>query len=108
MVRRTRPGISRFRVRADARPGMTMEREASAPRKIHGELLPVIGQHLRAGLGEAGAVLLQACQHGRIPFTDMGTTEARDVPRAGTVLMRARALCRGACGPREPRNGDEE
>ena len=62
-------------------PGMTEQ-----------QLLPVIGQHLLAGLAEPGAVLLQAGQHDLVAIIHLRTAKARDVTRAGVVpLLRRRA-----------------
>jgi hypothetical protein len=56
--------------------------------------LSVFGQDLVAGLGEPGAVLLQAGQHDLVAIIDMSPAEARNVARAGIVtgLLRRHAL----------------
>ena len=61
-----------------------------APRNDDPELLPVIGQNLRAGLAEPGAILLQARQNDHIAVIEMGATKSRRIARAGITLLRRR------------------
>jgi hypothetical protein len=52
----------------------------------------VIGQDLRAGLAEAGAVLLQASQHDLVAIIHHGPAMARNISCAGVMplLLRRR------------------
>ena len=56
-------------------------------RRDDGKLLPVIDQDLRAGLAEAGAVLLQTGQHGLVAVIHHGPAMARNVARAGVMAL---------------------
>ena len=46
------------------------------PRSDEDRLLPVIRQHLQAGLGELAAILFQARQHDLIAFLDVRPAKA--------------------------------
>jgi len=77
---------------------------SGASRNDKGALLPIIGQHLFAGLAEPGAVLLQAGQHDRIAVIHHRTAEARNVARAGIVPL----LRRRARGDQDKRNNEKK
>jgi hypothetical protein len=66
--------------------------ETNSAKNSHSALLTVIGQNLRAGFAELGAVLLETRQHGLVAVIDVSAAEPRDVPRAGVVplLLRRR------------------
>ena len=59
------------------------------PRNDDGDLLllPVIRQHLLAGLGELAAILLQAGQHDLITFLHVRPAKPRDIARAGIMAL---------------------
>ena len=54
-------------------------------------LLAVVFQHLIAGLGQLGTVLLQAGQNGEVALIDDRTAEALNVARTGRLLFRRAA-----------------
>jgi hypothetical protein len=54
-------------------------------------LLSVVLQHLIAGLGYLGAILLQASQNGEIALIDHRTAVALNVTRTGCLLLRRAA-----------------
>src|SRR5439155_5987320 len=88
--------ISRFRVRI-----------SEAPRNDGLLLLAVVGQDLFAGLGEPGAVLLQARQHDLIVFMYVRPAKARDIAGAGVMpLLRLRGKSRHK--QRHEHRNDEE
>ena len=65
-------------------------------------LLAVVFQHLIAGLGQFGTVLLKARQNGEIALIDHRTAEALNVARTGLLLLRrAAALLAAAMAPVE-------
>jgi hypothetical protein len=64
-----------------------------APRYDGPELLPVIGQNLRAGPAEPGAILLQARQNDHIAVIEMGAAKSRRIARTGVALLRRRGRC---------------
>jgi hypothetical protein len=62
-------------------------------------LLTVVRQHLAAGFGQLGTILLQASQDGEVTLVHYGTAEAGDVARAGLLLVRrAATLLRDSAG----------
>jgi hypothetical protein len=75
------------------------------PRNDGKKLLPVVGQHLVAGLGETGAMLLQARQHGLVAIIDHGAAKAGDVARAGVVSHLLRS---GIFGTNKKGNDDQK
>ena len=50
-------------------------------------LLAVLCQDLEAGLAQPGTILLQAGQHDLIAFIHVSAAVARDIARAGIVLL---------------------
>jgi hypothetical protein len=60
--------------------------------KLGAALLPVLGQNFLAGLAQAAAVLLQACQHGLIAIAHYRPAMTRHVAGAGVMplLLRRR------------------
>ena len=69
MVRRTRPGISRFRARRFARPGMTQQREAHLAKSLEGKSIIVTGAG--RGIGREIA-LLCAGEGAKVVVNDPG------------------------------------
>ena len=57
--------------------------------RMQDQVLPMIGQHLVAGLADAGAVLLQTGEHGGIAVIHHRAAMTRHVARAGIVLCPA-------------------
>jgi uncharacterized damage-inducible protein DinB len=54
-------------------------------------LLPVVFQHLIAGRGQLGTILLQASQNGEVALIYHGATEALNVARTSRLLLRSAA-----------------
>ena len=67
--------------------------------------LTVLLQHLIAGAGDAGAVLLQAGQHGGIAGVHVSAAEAGDVARAGIMAL---LVLRGGSGSKHNERNDEK
>ena len=68
---------------------------AADDRTRRAALLPVVFQHLIAGLGYLGTILLQARQNGEIALIDHRAAEALHVARASLLLLRRAAALRG-------------
>jgi hypothetical protein len=68
---------------------------------VAGVLLAVVLQHLIAGLGQLGAVLLQAGQNGEVALIDDRTAEALNVARTGRLLFRRATALLGEGGGRK-------
>jgi hypothetical protein len=79
-----------FLIWRDAIPGGARQRAFGDD---EGELLPVVGQNLRAGLAEPGAVLLEARQHDLVTVIHTGAAEPRHIPH--TLVMPRPLLRRG-------------
>jgi hypothetical protein len=71
-------------------------------------LLAVVFQHLIAGLGQLGTILLQASQNGEITLIHQLAAEALDVACAGLLLLRRAAalLGDGTGGNRDRQQGE--
>src|ERR1700676_3385950 len=73
-------------------------------------LLSVVLQHLIAGLGQLGTILLQAGQNGEIALIDDRTAEALNVARTSRLLLRSSAalllLGEGTGGKRQRQQGE--
>ena len=54
-------------------------------------LLPVVFQHLIAGPGQSGTILLKASQNGEITLIDHRAAEALDIARTSPLLLRCAA-----------------
>jgi hypothetical protein len=54
-------------------------------------LLPVVFQHLIAGRGQLGTILLQASQNGEVALIYHGTAEALNIARTSRLLLRRAA-----------------
>ena len=74
---------------------------AAAMGAVAGVLLAVVFQHLIAGLGQLGAVLLQAGQDGEVALIDDRAAEALNVARTGRLLFRRTAALLRERGGRE-------
>jgi hypothetical protein len=74
------------------------------------DLLPVVFQHLIAGLAYFGAILLQASQDREIALIDHWTAVALNVARTGRLLLRRTAalllLGDGSGGKRKRQHGE--
>jgi hypothetical protein len=69
---------------------MSVAAARSPPRRdasIQARLLAVVLQHLIAGLGDLGAILLQAGQNGEVTLIDHGATVLLHVTRTGFLLF---------------------
>jgi hypothetical protein len=58
-------------------------------------LLPVVFQHLVAGRGQLGTILLKASQNGEIALIDHVPAEALNIARASLLLFRRPAALLG-------------
>jgi hypothetical protein len=74
------------------------------PKQLH--LLPVIGQHLLAGLAERGAVLLQAAQDHHVAVVHLGSAMACDV--TGTTRILSRLSILGESRRRQQKQGQKQ
>jgi hypothetical protein len=61
------------------------------PRNDERELLPVIGQDLRAGPAQPATVLLQARQHELVAVIDVSAAKPRNVARASVMPLLRRS-----------------
>ena len=80
---------SRFRQRPNEADNEPREPRFSRMRAL--PLLSVVFQHLIAGSGQLGTILLKASQNGEITLIDHRTAKALNVARASRLLLRRAA-----------------